>query len=300
MNITAVIVTHNRLDDLKKCVVSLQIQTHHLIRIVVVNNGSRDGTKEWLDSQAGVEPIHQANLGSGAGLKVGFERAVEMGADLIYALDDDARPKEDAVEKVLSVWMRLSDTGNWVLTSLCTDPLTGQTGPVSVVLPGAPRHPQKMIINIKDAPPELIHDGVFQNWGHFFLGALIPAKIIREIGFPRPELFIRGEDYEYLLRCLRHCRVGVVFDSILYHPMVVNPPKTSQRLTLKDYYDIRNKLLINREYFPRLLNSPPFRIVKYGRDLLCDLIQGRGFDRVRFYAYYDALMHNYDRDLPKI
>ena len=300
MNITAVVVTHNRLEDLKRCIASLERQTRPLDRILVIDNGSTDGTKDWLHSQPGIEPIHQANLGSGAGLKAGFEHALELGTDLVYALDDDAKPKEDAVEKILSAWMRLSRTEDWVLTSLCTDPVSGQTGPVAVIQPGAPRHPQQMIINIKGAPPELIRDGVFPNWGHFFLGVLIPAEVIRKIGFPRPELFIRGEDYEYLLRCLRHGRVGIVLDSILYHPMVVNPPQTNQRLAPKDYYQIRNQLLINREYFPRLLNSPPFRLAKYGRDLLRDLIQGRGFDRTRFYEYFDALTHNYDRDLSKI
>jgi rhamnopyranosyl-N-acetylglucosaminyl-diphospho-decaprenol beta-1,3/1,4-galactofuranosyltransferase len=298
MNITAVVITHNRLDDLKRCVSSLQEQTRPLDRILVINNGSTDGTKEWVSSQPEIAAIHQANLGMGAGLKVGFERAVELGADLVYALDDDAKPKKDAVEKVLSAWMRLSQAEDWVVTSLSIDPISGQTGPVAVALPGVPRPPERMIVNVKDAPPELIQDGVFQNWGHFFLGVLIPKKVIQEIGCPRTEYFLRGEDYEYLLRCLRHCRVGVVLDSIVYHPMVIEPPGLNRRLGHKDYYDIRNHNIINREYFPRLLNSPLFRAAKYGRDLLRDLIHGRGFDRLRFYAFYDAVRINcnYRRD----
>jgi GT2 family glycosyltransferase len=295
MNITAVVVTWNRLENFQQCIAALRNQTRRVDRIVVVNNASTDGTREWLDSQTGLEVIHQQeNLGNGGGLKIGYERALELGADLVYSVDDDAVARENAVEKVLSAWERLSRTGDWVVTSLCIDPISGQTGPVAVALPGVPRPPERMIINVKDAPPELIRDGVFQNWGHFFLGALIPAKIIREIGCPRPEYFLRGEDYEYLLRCLRHCRVGVVLDSIVYHPMVIEPPGLNRRLGPKDYYDIRNHNIINREYFPRLLNSPLFRAAKYGRDLLHDMIHGRSFDRLRFYAFYDAVRTNYN------
>ena len=47
--ILAVIVTYNRVNDLKNCVNSLRRQTYRYFDILVVNNGSIDGTKEYLD-----------------------------------------------------------------------------------------------------------------------------------------------------------------------------------------------------------------------------------------------------------
>ena len=55
--IAAVIVTYNRLSDLEKCLESLQQQTSPLDAIYVVNNGSTDGTGEWLSRQTGLAVI---------------------------------------------------------------------------------------------------------------------------------------------------------------------------------------------------------------------------------------------------
>jgi hypothetical protein len=38
-----------------------------------------------------------------------------------------------------------------------------------------------------EMPKNLIQDGVFMNWGQFFLGVLIPAVFVNKIGFPNPE-----------------------------------------------------------------------------------------------------------------
>ena len=44
--IAALVVTYNRLADLKKCLDTLRQQTRPLDAILIVNNGSTDGTAE--------------------------------------------------------------------------------------------------------------------------------------------------------------------------------------------------------------------------------------------------------------
>ena len=56
MKIFAVVVTYNRLALLKKVIDLLKRQTRQLDSIVIVNNGSTDGTKEWL------EPVSYTHL----------------------------------------------------------------------------------------------------------------------------------------------------------------------------------------------------------------------------------------------
>lgn len=52
--ITAIIVTFNRLELFKQVLESVQKQTVKVGQIIVVNNGSSDGTSEWLANQSNI------------------------------------------------------------------------------------------------------------------------------------------------------------------------------------------------------------------------------------------------------
>ena len=60
--ITAVVVTYNRRELLIRCIEHLRKQTVKLDNIIVINNGSTDGTDVWLDSQIDLDVIHQENV----------------------------------------------------------------------------------------------------------------------------------------------------------------------------------------------------------------------------------------------
>ena len=49
MKVLVVIVTFNRIELLKRSIES--VRANQPFGIIVINNGSTDGTKEWLDSQ---------------------------------------------------------------------------------------------------------------------------------------------------------------------------------------------------------------------------------------------------------
>lgn len=67
MNVVAVVVTYNRLELLKRNLSCLRRQTVPLTTLVVVDNGSTDGTGVWLDEQEDVKTIHQTNVGGAGG-----------------------------------------------------------------------------------------------------------------------------------------------------------------------------------------------------------------------------------------
>ncbi len=67
-SVAAVILTHNRLSLLKRCVAAVRAQTRPLDAIIVVDNASTDGTREWLAQESDLKVITaQANLGGPAG-----------------------------------------------------------------------------------------------------------------------------------------------------------------------------------------------------------------------------------------
>ena len=105
MKIGVVIVTYNRLDKLKIALKSYESQKVKPKYILVVNNNSTDGTKEYLESwkqeQVGIEKNIlnlDKNTGGSGGFYEGLKKSLALDAEWIWVADDDAYPKEDAFE----------------------------------------------------------------------------------------------------------------------------------------------------------------------------------------------------------
>ena len=119
MNASVVIPTYNRLSDLRRVVSSLKDQTVPIgssLEIVVVDDGSNDGTGPWLEEQAersNLIVVRQANAGPAKARNRGVEAA---NGDLILFLGDDTDPQPD-----------------WLMTHLSEHRLFGKEGPLAVL-----------------------------------------------------------------------------------------------------------------------------------------------------------------------
>ena len=301
MKLRAVVVTHNRPKDLKNCLEALINQSKRPDHIVIANNGYPIALEYFSDYKHLFSTLNLPHLGSAGGQTQGMKEALRLGATDLYLLDDDGIPAPDSIEKLYSARSRLGNPYDLVLTSLTYDANSGNYAPVYKSVVGAPHCPTEIFFGPEEMPKNLIQDGVFMNWGQFFLGVLIPAVFINKIGLPNPEYFIRGEDFEYLIRCLRNGRVGTVIDSSFQHPMPLTKEKNEPPLSgIKKYYQLRNHMIIRRQYFPRLRNHPLCRILKFFFEAAKDKISGRRFDWIRFIAYYDAIFQNISRDGCKV
>ena len=86
---SVVIPTHNRLDFLKHAINSVWAQTHTDYEIIVVDDGSTDGTMDYLLSLGSrVKALQQANRGPGAARNLGAAQAV--GRYLAFLDSDDS------------------------------------------------------------------------------------------------------------------------------------------------------------------------------------------------------------------
>jgi glycosyltransferase involved in cell wall biosynthesis len=85
--ISVVIPTFNRLDLLKETIESVRKQTFQDFEIVVVNDGSTDGTGEWLRAQGDLHTLEQQNRGIATSRNNGA--AVARGAWLAFLDHDD-------------------------------------------------------------------------------------------------------------------------------------------------------------------------------------------------------------------
>ena len=102
MNVVAVVVTYNRRELLKRNLSCLRAN-RPVQSIVVVNNGSTDGTTEWLKEQKDLIVIHQENVGGSGGFYRGIQHAFQLGADWIWCMDDDVFPRADCMDRLKSV-----------------------------------------------------------------------------------------------------------------------------------------------------------------------------------------------------
>lgn len=97
--ISVVLITYNRVNELINCINSLSSQTLKDFEIVLVDNGSTDGTPEFIeDKHPEVRMIRLPyNKGVPEARNIG---AVNSKGNLLFFLDDDATIEKDTLQKI--------------------------------------------------------------------------------------------------------------------------------------------------------------------------------------------------------
>lgn len=87
-----VTVNWNRADDTLECLASLSNSTYDNMKILVVDNGSTDGSTELISRDFPfVEQIHNTkNMGFARGYNTGMQHAMDSGAEYIFIINNDA------------------------------------------------------------------------------------------------------------------------------------------------------------------------------------------------------------------
>ena len=194
--VVAVVLTFNRRELLRTCLTAISYQTAPCDGVIVVDNGSSDGTGDMLRQEfSSVEVCRlRENVGAAGGFNLGMRLAVAAGAERIWVMDDDVIADPNALEK-------LSDGLDFVEQQGAEPPFV-----ISVA-----HAPGGVLTNV----PEI--DGSnnalnYPNWpAHLerslvpvtrstFVSILIPLRTFKTYGFPLASLFIWGEDSEFTLR----------------------------------------------------------------------------------------------------
>lgn len=226
--IAAVVVTFNRLEDLKICLKSLQAQTRPLDHIFVINNGSTDGTAAWLEVQPALTVVTQANLGGAGGFATGIDTAFQAGYDGIWCMDDDCVAAPDALETLLAA----PNIGPCIKN--CVSISNRDSSELAFYVD----RPHRSFRKVADmAEFDLVY-GV----ASFFNGTLISAEVVRKIGLPDKKLFIWGDEVEYMTRALKlGYPVVTVPRSVFYHPPSFDRNGIPWPGAWKQYYAVRNQ-----------------------------------------------------------
>jgi rhamnopyranosyl-N-acetylglucosaminyl-diphospho-decaprenol beta-1,3/1,4-galactofuranosyltransferase len=266
MKTIAIVVTYNRLELLKQCVRSLQDQTKAVDAILVVNNGSTDGTAEWLKSQGGLLVHTQENLGGAGGFYHGMQKSLELGYDWSWCMDDDCVVAPTAFEELSK---HLNQTGNIygsvAISETDTQKLAWYT---KVKLRG-------QWVTTNEA--SCLQEEVVETTSIPFLGFCIHKSTLQKIGLPLKEIFIWGDDAEMCLRARvkYNLHLYYVTGSRIYHPqtqyvsikVMGQCVKAVQASPVKRLYEYRNNVFLLKqhssisEFYLKSLPKIIFRLV---------------------------------------
>lgn len=241
----AVVVTFNRLALLKGCIDSLRKQTKPLDAIIVINNSSTDGTKQWLDAQPDLTVIHQENGGGAAGFYRGMKEAYARDFDWIWMMDDDVDPLINCLEKMI--------TANAVYKNQfdVLQPDRKFFNSESEWRYGSKfnfRNPFKPEATIPVKSSDFLDQEKIKTIVSFpFEGPMFSRKVIEKVGWVDKRYFIFYDDTDYSARVHQAgFKVGLVRDAIM--TKMINPPLNGISVDWKLYYRIRNQIIIDRKF----------------------------------------------------
>jgi GT2 family glycosyltransferase len=244
-SVCAVIVTYNRLELLKKTIESLRSQSRRADKILVINNGSTDGTDVWLCEQSDLTCLTQENLGGAGGFHTGMKVAYEEGFSWLWCMDDDVAPESECLAELLCAAKSRARAGIVV--------------PVRVTRGGLLAGPEKIKFNFSvPSKPygfpriEEVYKTVeglgkepIQIEGMTFEGPMISREIVHKVGLPNPELFILMDDADYSFRASRVAEIYMVPTAKLTRNL--DEPKVT-KASWKDYYYVRNQTWLDVQY----------------------------------------------------
>jgi len=198
-----VILTYNRLNLLKITLCKVLNQTYKPLEVLVVDNNSTDGTKEYL---AGRNEFNTLLLEDNTGPAGGFYEGIKYFAestdvDYVWLMDDDFFPFVS-----------------------CLEILMKSANNEKILFPYAR---EKDFVHRKEP-----------GWW----GVLVPMSIIKTVGYPNKELFFWAEDTEYLLHRIREKHSFKAEWISAAKGVHFTQRNKNHRKPWKYYYEVRNML----------------------------------------------------------
>ena len=253
-SIAAVIVTRNRLALLQECVAAVRAQERAVDEVIVIDNASDDGTREWLAAQEGLTIIRQGNLGGAGGFWRGLKEGYARGHDWFWCMDDDTIPTPSALERLCAA-------------PPFGDPKTGYLGSMVHWTDGTP-HRMNMWLSIPrglsyhDWYGRVLPDRCIVSETSSFVSILIARRAVEKVGLPLKEMFIWSDDSEYTYRISEHLRNYHVLDSIVVHKTPENKHGSLALALPSEHFKLKHGLR-NEVYARRQERSHP--VVRRGR-----------------------------------
>lgn len=257
--IAAVVVSFNGLSLLKRSIDSLRNQTYKIDNIIVVDNSSTDGTREWLIEQSDLDVVYQENSGSSGGQYTGIKKAFEKGYNFIWCMEEEISAKADCLEKMMhfayNIKLQFSAIASLRLNEHEMIPNYAETIKLDFT---KVRHAQRFV----KIDEEVLKIDCSQISFATFEGILINSKAIDMIGFPNKDFFLWFDDVEYCHRLRRFNPIYLLSKAnVIKMRTFLNSKSDGLKYEyLKYLYGLRNLTFLETKIF----NNKGRTIRKYG------------------------------------
>lgn len=249
--IACVIVTYNRKNLLKRCLDAVVTQTFKPKAVYIMDNASTDGTidavREWGYYKSvcnGIEfkyILNKRNEGGAGGFYLGMKTANEDAVyDGLWVMDDDGVPNKNCLQNQVAYLNDYAFISPFVVTF----------------------EDENIMSFWKQSASELRQiypSGIIPNKANPFNGILYRKDLIEQVGYPKPDLFIWGDEYEYQLRAIsKGFNPVIIINAVHHHPkdrMEFQADFCGRNVIvhvssdLRNYCCYRNRAYIYKKYF---------------------------------------------------
>lgn len=252
--VVAVVLNWNNYSDTRETLASLATIDYDGLDVVLVDNGSDDDSAERLQTVFPETTVVQLNDNKGfpGGNNHGIGRALEMGADYIWLLNNDVLfPNPSILNHLVDRLAKSPDLG-LISPQINHYPQTQEVwfkqGYIDERsgLSGHEANRRWFLPLGASGPPER-NGELLENDYVPLCCALIPATVFSEVGTLDERYFLYGSDVEFALR-LRDARFDLATDPTLkcHHKVSASSKSTSGPIV--SYYSTRNQWLLRRDH----------------------------------------------------
>jgi hypothetical protein len=245
--VVVIVLNWNGLQDTLECLASLREVRYDDFEVLVVDNGSEDGSEEVLRERLPDLPLLQtgANLGFAGGNNAGIRWALERGADYVLLLNNDTVVDADFLAPLVAEAERAPEVGivgAAIAYQEQPSRLWAYGGGRFDIATGWVRHLQS---------PAASEDLRTRGCREFYVTGctmLLKRSVLEAVGLLDETYFHFCEDVDLCLRAkAAGYRVSVAGDSRLRHKVSATT-RVSSPLFL--YYNLRSRLTLVRRFGP--------------------------------------------------
>jgi GT2 family glycosyltransferase len=239
-----VVLNHNGLAFNEPCLRSLASSAYPALRILLVDNGSDDGSVEWVERNRPDVAVLRTGINGGwaSGNNAGIRRVLGEGAAYVWLLNNDTELEPDCLPLLVDAAAR--------------DPVVGLVSPrirhfadrKDVWFEGGEISREALMVRHCDLPrfrgltgPQRYVSGC---------AMLVRREVFERIGLIDDRFFMYYEDADFCLRAAAAgFRAEVVPDAILYHKVAASSGGVSEHMSpFHAYHILRSEMLFWRKH----------------------------------------------------